>query len=90
MDGEEELVLPILAEMAERLQRTMMPVEPPTAFVRSLGQELVEAARRRRESVHRLRRGLLIGAAALGSAVSVAGVVAVVLLWRRRAQPTHS
>lgn len=80
---EKESLAPRLAEVAERLQRVMVPVEPPTAFVRSLGQELIEASRRRQEAARRLRRGLIIGAAALGSAASVAGVVALVLLRRR-------
>ncbi|HIE38751.1 MAG TPA: hypothetical protein EYH30_07235 [Anaerolineales bacterium] len=80
---ERESLAPRLAEVAERLQRVMVPVEPSTAFVRSLGQELIEASRRRQEATRRLRRGLIIGAAALGSAASVAGVVALVLLRRR-------
>ena len=72
-----------LRELSERLQRAMRPVEPSAAFVHSLGRELVEAARRRQRTARRLRRGLLIGAAALGSAASVAGVT--LLLLRRRA-----
>jgi hypothetical protein len=71
--------------VADRVRAVMVPVEPSTRFVRSLGRELVQASRRRRAAALRLRRALIIGAAALGSAASVAGVVALVVL-RRRAQ----
>lgn len=84
---EKEPRLQALAEMTERLRRAMIPVEPSTAFVRSLGQELVEAARRRQAAARRLRRGLIIGAAALGSALSVAGVVVLVLRRRPNVEP---
>jgi len=80
--GEAAYVGPLM-EIAERLKETLVPVEPPAAFVRSLGRELVEAARRRHAAAQRFRRGILIGAAALGSALSVAGVVTLVLLRRR-------
>jgi len=82
---EEEADLQPLMEVAGRLKRVMVPVEPSTVFVRSLGRELVEAARRQQKVTRRLRRGLLIGAAALGSLASVVGVVALVL-HRRRAR----
>lgn len=75
-----------LVELAGQLRQAMGPVEPPTGFVRGLGRELVEAARRRREAIRRTRRGLLIGAAALGSTLSLIGLV-VLLLLRRRGQP---
>jgi len=77
-------------ELVERIRQVLVPVEPSAAFVRSLGRELVEASRRQRQTARRLRRGLVIGAAALGSAVS-AGLVTLLLL-RRRAhmrRPVH-
>ncbi len=74
-----------LAQITERLQRWLVPVEPPLAYVRSLRAELIEAARRRHKRPHRLRRILLVGAAIAGSVASVAGV-AVFLLLRRRAR----
>jgi len=76
-----------LVELAGQLRRAMGPVEPPLPFVRGLGQELIEAARRQRDAVRRTRRGLLIGAAALGSALSLVGLTAVLLLLRRRQSP---
>jgi len=79
---------PTLARISERLQQLLVPVEPPLAYVRSLRVELIEAARRRQERAHRLRRILLVGAAIAGSVASVAGVTAFLLLRRRaRAHP---
>jgi hypothetical protein len=72
-----------LMSTAERLKQALVPVDPSAAFVRRLGRELVEAARRQQERGQRVRRGVVIGAAALGSALSVAGVVTLVLLRRR-------
>jgi|YNPBryantNP2012_1023418.scaffolds.fasta_scaffold22126_2 hypothetical protein len=82
---QEEARLRPLLKVAERLKGTMVAVEPPVAFVNHLGQELLERARRQREAARRWRRGLVIGAAALGSVLSVAGVVVTLLLLRRRA-----
>jgi len=77
-----------LVQISERLQRWLVPVEPPLAYVRSLRAELIEAARRRQERANRLRRILLVGAAIAGSVASVAGVTAFLLLRRRaRAHP---
>jgi len=79
---------PTLTRISERLQQLLVPVEPPLAYVRSLRAELIEAARRRQERAHRLRRLLLVGAAIAGSVASVAGVTAFLLLRRRaRAHP---
>ncbi|HID89659.1 MAG TPA: hypothetical protein EYP52_08125 [Anaerolineae bacterium] len=88
---EEMVYLGPLMEVAERVKKTLVPVEPPAAFVQSLRKELIEAARRRRSATQRLHRGLVIGAAALGSMLSLAGVVALILLHRRgrlRPQPS--
>lgn len=81
---EEEAHLRPLMEVAERLKMAMVPMEPSTAFVRSLGRELMETARHQQTAARRLRRrGVVIGAAALGSALSVASVVTLILLRRR-------
>ncbi|HEY77092.1 MAG TPA: hypothetical protein G4O00_13120 [Thermoflexia bacterium] len=88
---EEMAYLTPLMEIAERLKETLVPVEPPATFVRSLRRELVDAARRRQSATQRLHRGLVIGAAALGSVLSLAGVVALILRRRRgrlHAQPS--
>ncbi len=77
-----------LAQIIERLQRWLVPVEPPPAFARSLKGELVEAAWRQYQRTHRLRRILLVGAAIAGSLASVAGLTAFLILRRRaRAHP---
>jgi hypothetical protein len=74
---------PGTAEVAQRLSAAMVPVEPSTAFVRSLGKELLETARQQQQAARRVRRGVVIGAAAVGSALSVAGLVTLILLRRR-------
>lgn len=84
MEEREATLVPIV----ERLQRWLVPVEPPPAFARSLKVELVEAARRQYQRAHRLRRILVVGAAIVGSVASVAGLTAFLILRRRaRAHP---
>jgi hypothetical protein len=90
MTDDERSRMASLFELAERLQQSMQPVQPSAAFVRSLGQELVASAKRQITVTKRLRRGALIGAAALGSLLSIASVVGaivyVVARLRARAQ----
>ena len=94
--NEERSQLTHLFQLAERLQQSMQPVQPSAAFVRSLGKELVDNARRRAALTRRLRRALVIGAAALGSIVSIASVVAAIALVvtrlraRAQAQAIHA
>lgn len=77
-----------LVQLSERLQRWLVPVEPPPAFARSLKGELIEAARRQYQRAHRLRRILVVGAAVIGSIASVAGLTAFLIIRRRaRAHP---
>jgi len=79
---------PALHSLAAELRAALRPVAPPPAFRRQLGRDLIAAARQRRsvrivmQRPPNYRRGLLIGAAAVSSAVSVAGLVAI--LWKRR------
>ena len=79
-----------LCQLAERLQQNMQPVQPSATFVRSLGKELVDNAKRQIALTKRLRRAMLIGAAALGSLLSIASVIGaivfVVARLRARAQ----
>jgi hypothetical protein len=79
-----------LLQIAEQVKTTLIPVTPSPAFEAGLKQDLVTAAiqrveeRSNKKQVSLLRRrGVLIGAAAVGSALSVAGIVAA-LLWRQR------
>ncbi|HET90963.1 MAG TPA: hypothetical protein ENN99_09545 [Chloroflexi bacterium] len=79
-----------LFQLTEQLHRTMTPSSPSASFVRNLGQELMEQAQRQMAWSQRMRRGMLIGAAALGSLLSVASVIGaivfVVVRWRARDQ----
>jgi hypothetical protein len=94
-DGEYTRLAPLL-QLSERLQQDMQPVQPSAAFVRSLGQELVENAKRQITLTKRLRRTVLIGAAALGSLLSIASVAGAIvfvvarLRARARAQAAHA
>jgi hypothetical protein len=79
MTEEERGRLAPLFQLAERLQQSMQPIQPSAAFVRGLGKELVNSARRRIALTRRLRRAALIGAAALGSLLSIASVVGAIV-----------
>ena len=87
---EERTRLVPLFQLASRLQQSLQPVQPSAAFVRSLGKELVDNAKRQVALTKRIRRAVLIGVAALGSILSIASVVGaivfVVVRLRARAQ----
>jgi hypothetical protein len=72
--------------LAENLKETLVPVQPSPAFVKNLLQQLVAAHReelpRQRPS---LRRWVVLGAAALGSVLSIVGLV--VYLIKNRMNP---
>lgn len=94
--GEERDRLAPLFQLAERLQQDMQRVRPSAAFVRSLGKELANSAKRQVALAKRTRRGVLIGAAAVGSLVSIASVVGAIvylvarLRARAQAQSAHA
>ncbi len=77
-----------LRALAAELSIALAPVAPRAPFRLELGRELAAVARQRQsprivlQRPPSYRRGILIGAAAVSSAVSVAGLVA--LIWRRR------
>jgi hypothetical protein len=85
-----------LLNLAEQLQGILVPVEPSTDFRRRLhGDLILEAQRREAEPAPSLlqehRKGILIGAAAIGSVASVIGVIiAFVLLHLRNGRATHT
>ena len=84
-----------LLELAEQLQAVLVPMAPDPRFRRRLRGELVLEAQRRqgepRESLlHEHRKGILIGAAAVGSVASVVGVFLAFLLRWRHSRATHS
>ena len=79
-----------LLGIAERVKAALVPVAPSPAFEAGLKQDLLAAAIQRAEEKKEKkqvsflrRRGVLIGAAAVGSALSVAGIVAALLLRQR-------
>jgi hypothetical protein len=75
----------ILAPTTERLQRALVPVAPSLAFDRELRASLNERARAMSAHTAWYRtRGALAGAAAVGLAVSVAGIATVVAMRRRQ------
>jgi hypothetical protein len=83
----QEKLKPLL-ETAEKVKQVLAPVDPVPAFCQSLYDDLLAAGERRlAEGVIQLARSpgrqILIRAAALGSAVSVAG--AIVYFIRSRA-----
>ena len=80
-----------LLEIAEKVKEVLVPVEPAPAFCQSLHDDLLAAGRRRLvEGVPQLARSpgrqILIRAAAVGSAVSVAGAIAYLIRSRAAAE----
>ena len=79
-----------LLDLAEQVQGVLVPVEPKADFRRRLHGDLLLQAQRRQpvqeaSPLVQYRKGILIGAAAVGSVASVAGlVIAVVLRHRHR------
>lgn len=83
-----------LLDLAEQLQGILVPVEPDANFRRRLhGDLILEAQRRGPEPDISLfqqhRKGILIGAAAITSVASVAGVVIAFVLRWRHGKATH-
>ena len=80
-----------LLETAEKVKQVLEPVEPAPAFCQSLREDLLAAGQRRlAEGVPQLARShgrqIIIRAAALGSAVSVAGAIAYLIRSRAAAE----
>jgi hypothetical protein len=83
-----------LLDLAEQLQSILVPVEPEVNFRRRLHGDLILAAQRLQDEPHaslfqQHRRGILIGAAAVGSLASVIGVIVAVALRHRHGRATH-
>ncbi len=83
---EERRELESLVRLASHLEARMEPMRPSHAFVESLGEELVEAAERRRAEQKRRHRITVISAAVAGTVVSIAslvGGIVVLVRWLR-------
>ena len=84
-----------LLELAAQLQGILVPVEPRANFRRSLHGDLILEAQRREvvpepNMFQQHRKGILIGAAAVGSVASVVGVI-LAFVWRlRHGRATHT
>lgn len=69
-----------LLAVAELVQKALVPVQPNPGFVRGLGKNLLASARHGRQVLTaRTRRAALIGAAVLGSLVSAASAVGIIV-----------
>lgn len=85
--GYREELAPLL-ELARQVKETLALVRPTEAFRRRLRQELLAAARRRLAASPLMERPLwrrpwVIGAAAMGSVISLASAVGVIAYLRR-------
>jgi hypothetical protein len=76
----ERAQLASLFNLAEHLRESMPPVRPPSGFVRSLSRELSRSAQYQIAAARRLRRGILIAAATVGSIISIASIVGAIIL----------
>ncbi len=83
-----------LLELAEQLSDLLVPVQPDPNFYRRLKGELqLEAQQPQAGSrlglLREHRRGILLGAAAVGSLASVVGVLVAVLMRNRHGRASH-
>ena len=83
-----------LLDLAEQLQGILVPVAPNPDYRRRLhGDLILEAQRLESEPEPSLfyqhRKGIIIGAAAVGSVASVAGVVIAFVLRYRHGRASH-
>ncbi len=69
--------LKTLLHLAEQVKQVLVPVEPSPTFVQKLLRQLVVADGQ--EQARSYRREVVIGAAAVGSVLSVIGIVAYLL-----------
>ena len=83
--AEKQDELQALLYLTERLKRALVPVQPSVTFVQNLGRQLVSIGHGKMTRVVRDHwREIFFGAAAVGSAISVIGLVAYLV--RSRAQ----
>lgn len=84
MTPQEREEIEALFQLSARLQRNLNPVQPSRDFTQALKDDLVEKAQRQIEAQKKRRKVTIIGAAALGSVVSIASLIgAIVLLVKR-------
>lgn len=95
--------VPSLQDVVEQLERTLAPVAPDPVFRQRLHDALIREARSYQavgselnptvgleaSLFQRHRKGILIGAAAVGSVASVVGVAVACVLRSRHGKATH-
>jgi hypothetical protein len=84
-----------LLNLAEEVQGILVPVQPDVDYRRRLHGELIlraqsQAAEPDRVWLQQHRKGILIGAAALGSVASVVGVVVAFWLYLRHGRAANT
>jgi hypothetical protein len=84
-----------LLDLAEELRAILVPVKPSANFRRRLHGDLILKAQSQRPRPvpvegQQLRTGILLGAAALGSLASVAGLVIAYVLHNRNLRATNA
>lgn len=84
----------VLLDLAEQVQAVLVPVQPDSHFRRRLHGELIlEAQQRQTETppsiLYEHRKGIILGAAAVGSVASVVGVAIAFVLRYRHGRATH-
>lgn len=84
-----------LLDLAGHVAGILVPVQPAAAWRVRLHRELVHEAQRLQgasasRARGRRRKGVLIGAAAIGSLASVAGVIVAFVLRGRHGRATHA
>jgi hypothetical protein len=91
LSADERDELASLVQLARQLKCSMPPVRPSPAFVRTLEEELVASARAQSCKDEHKRRSVLIGAATVGSVVSIASIVgAIVYVVSRTRNRAHA
>ena len=83
-----------LLALAEQVQGILVPVVPDADYRRRLHGELVLNAQSRETEpgssrFRQHRKGIIIGAAAVGSVASVVGVVVAFIMYLRHGRATH-
>lgn len=84
-----------LLDLADELQAILVPVQPRVDFRRRLHGELILKAQQRPSegqapaALQRRRKGILLGAAALGSLASFAGLIVAYVLHNRNGRATR-
>ncbi len=72
--------LSVLTQLAENIQDVLVPVQPDPTFVRQLGKQLVATtSESRKAATDRTRKAVVMSAAVLGSAVSLASAIGLVV-----------